>query len=303
MRALIRYAVPSLVTTVGASVLLIAVATMTPSAWSWRDFRAALAFVIQSWEVLCIAWGFIMLICAVSTRDGRSSLRLWLSASAIMAKGIGIVVLLWDGLNAFGSRTVDGRPLRAAGKVHRAGVTEGDDWSARSPRPLLEGDAGAADWERMARDEHASVATFSRLSLELLAVGAPPSLVQRTHQAALEEISHARVCFEAASTQRGTPLTAAAFPEALMPLAPEETRAQRLARLAQESLRDGLVGEGAAARAVESLASRVATPWLASALHQIATEEETHAELGRDIAEWCLAQRGWEPVRSAEVRA
>jgi hypothetical protein len=301
MRALIRYAVPSLVTTIGASLLLIAAARFTPR--YWFDFRGALAFVIVSWEVLCIAWGLFLLVGAITTPEGRSSLRLWLSANAIMAKGFGLLFLLWEPLRYFGQRGVDGRPLRAAGKVHRGGAIEGDGWSARSPRPLVDGDASAADWARMARDEHASVATFSRLSLELLAVGAPPALVQRAHQAALEEISHARVCFEAASAQHGAPLTAAAFPAALLPLAPEETRAQRLARLAQESVRDGVVGEGAAARAVKSLAGRVATPWLAAALRQIAAEEETHAELGRDIAQWCLAQREREPVSSAQACA
>src|SRR6185437_10815965 len=57
----------------------------------------------------------------------------------------------------------------------------------------------AETWTVLALLEHASVASFARVSLQLLAVGAPGDLVGATHQAALDEIRHARLCFALAS--------------------------------------------------------------------------------------------------------
>src|SRR4051812_39178148 len=58
-------------------------------------------------------------------------------------------------------------------------------------------------WTRAAQMEHASVAAFSRFSLQLLAVGAPPSLLQDAHRAALDEITHAELCFSLATSYAG----------------------------------------------------------------------------------------------------
>ena len=40
-------------------------------------------------------------------------------------------------------------------------------------------------WLEAALDEHASIAAFSRFSLHLMAVGAPPDLIAAAHEAAL----------------------------------------------------------------------------------------------------------------------
>ena len=49
---------------------------------------------------------------------------------------------------------------------------------------------GAA-WARAAAFEHASVAAFARLSLQLMAHGAPTALLGEVHRAALDETRHA----------------------------------------------------------------------------------------------------------------
>ncbi|MCA9546694.1 MAG: ferritin-like domain-containing protein, partial [Myxococcales bacterium] len=51
----------------------------------------------------------------------------------------------------------------------------------------------ADHWTRQALAEHASVASFARFALHLMAVGAPPDLLVATHQAGLDEIEHARL--------------------------------------------------------------------------------------------------------------
>ena len=61
----------------------------------------------------------------------------------------------------------------------------------------------AAHWERAAAAEHASVAAFSRHSLQLMALAAPRWLVQQSHEAALDEIRHAQMAYTLASLYGG----------------------------------------------------------------------------------------------------
>jgi hypothetical protein len=69
-------------------------------------------------------------------------------------------------------------------------------------------DAGARRWagERWAERaqmEHASIASFAKFSLQLVMVAAPPALLADAHDAAVDEIHHARVGF--APWKRGLP--------------------------------------------------------------------------------------------------
>lgn len=51
--------------------------------------------------------------------------------------------------------------------------------------------------------EHASVAAFARFTLELLALGAPASLVDAASSAMADEVRHARSCFGLATYYSG----------------------------------------------------------------------------------------------------
>jgi hypothetical protein len=59
-------------------------------------------------------------------------------------------------------------------------------------------------WVEQGRDEHASVASFNRFSLSLMARGAPASLVRRAQLAALDEIKHAELSFSLAAALNAT---------------------------------------------------------------------------------------------------
>ncbi|MFZ5897429.1 MAG: hypothetical protein ACOY0T_40625 [Myxococcota bacterium] len=72
---------------------------------------------------------------------------------------------------------------------------------ATSPSELR--NALSDEWARAACFEHASIASFNRFSLELLALGAPGDLVERANRAALDEVRHARLCFALASVYAG----------------------------------------------------------------------------------------------------
>src|SRR5207248_1646672 len=99
-----------------------------------------------------------------------------------------------------------------------AAVAHGSEWLAKttpdaSTLSLDDREELARSWLVEARAEHASIAAFSALSLDLMAVGAPPRLLERAHRAALDEIVHARVCFALASAYAGEELAPGAFPD------------------------------------------------------------------------------------------
>ncbi len=78
-----------------------------------------------------------------------------------------------------------GRPLMVEGRARTASATARSDWgagdlgvSAHAIDAELR-DALARHWLAVAALEHASVASFARFTLHLLALGAPPSLVAR----------------------------------------------------------------------------------------------------------------------------
>lgn len=195
----------------------------------------------------------------------------------------------------FASPGAHGRPFRAGGKERSTPIARGDAWSSGGPTPSVEGlDATtraelAERWLADAALEHASIAAFSSLALDLVALGAPPDLVRRAHEAAIDEIGHAQTCFAIASAYAGYEITAAAFPEVVEPR-PRETRAELLRRVAVESAVDGWIGEGSAAADAKAMAARSEDPVIATALERIAREEARHAALGRDVVSFCLAQ-------------
>jgi hypothetical protein len=201
-----------------------------------------------------------------------------------------------------------GRPLRVRGKIQRPRVTTGRSWhDSQAPEvslPERTRERLAAEWLQDARDEHASIAAFARLSLDLLALGAPPELLARTHQAAQDEVEHARACFTLASRYRGEALDPGIFPEASVPPAPgRATRIDRLRRLAQESLEDGCFGEGTAAAVAARAAQGAQDPVVREVLTKIAKDESRHAELGWAVLAWCIEKGGAKVAGSLDLDA
>jgi hypothetical protein len=184
-----------------------------------------------------------------------------------------------------------GRPLRTDEGVVLPEVRVGRRRSA--PRSELL----ASLWLDDARMEHASVAAFCRLALELLTHGAPASLVRRAHRAAAQEIVHATDCFALASRYAGFQLSAGAMD--LPPL-----RVRDLAAIARESFLDGCIGEGVAAATARAGARATTDAAVRRVLNRIARDEGEHAELAWDVVAFTLARGGADVARAlAEVRA
>jgi hypothetical protein len=155
----------------------------------------------------------------------------------------------------------------------------------------------AAAWTKDALLEHASVASFARFSMVLLAAGAPADLIEAAHRASLDEIRHARLCFALASGFAGEAVEPGAFP-----LGKSLDIDSSLIGLATSTVIEGCIGETVAAiRAAEQLA-RAEDPAVRDALAIIAEDEARHAELAWKTVLWAIKEGG-EPVREAVRRA
>ena len=199
-----------------------------------------------------------------------------------------------------GAGNSKGRLLRLRGKAHLPAVARGDGW-ADDAVPALD-DVIAAEravladaWLASARMEHASVAAFAQLSLHLAAVGAPADLAERTHQAALDEIRHARRCFAFARAFGGDAWTAGPIAELARGGSGSPVD---LVRLAIGSLVDGCLNEGIAADVAANGARGARDPIVRDTLRMIAADEERHAELAWSVLAWCI-DTGGETVRAA----
>jgi hypothetical protein len=181
-------------------------------------------------------------------------------------------------------RMPSGRPLRDA----RGHAWQGHARVGQRTRGRSGNEAAGLAWLSEGLAEHASIPSFLRLAEELRMLGAPQALVARAVEAALEEAGHTALCFELAADELGHMV----WPEGVPDVAPRA--GLTLASLAQECWKDGCLGEGAASAFAALRAVRERAPKARRALSLIAREERAHAELGWDIARFCLARGGAE---------
>ena len=192
-----------------------------------------------------------------------------------------------------------GRQLRKNGRLMFAPVSsDGDVWLGEAQEGEAAPDRVAAVWRENGLTEHASVAAFARLSMELMALGAPPSLIQAAHEDALDEMRHTELCFSLARDLDGQAIGPSAFPSVSSLSASRGPRTLSLAYLAVNSLIDGALNEGVSARVVAELAKEVEEPRVQAVLAAIAKDEARHAAHGFDVVRWCL-ETGGAPVASA----
>jgi hypothetical protein len=188
------------------------------------------------------------------------------------------------------------------GRVVVAAIASGDAWiDELSPEvnPLDEPTrrALAAQWLDDALAEHASIAAFTRVAAQLLALGAPPELVEGAHHAALDEVRHAKLCFTLASMYGG----AWKAPGSLDIGAVRKARCD-LAALACEALVEGCLGEGTASALARRAAQHCTDPDVTRCLVTIAEDEARHEGLAWSIFTWSL-ERGNDDVAAAVAQA
>jgi hypothetical protein len=187
-----------------------------------------------------------------------------------------------------------GRRLRSPNGAALAATTGDGSWQGEpspdlaaltpSERRLL-----AQAWLADARAEHASVAAFARLTLELMTLGAPPALLADLQRAALDEIEHAKLCFGLASRYAGAPLSPGALPEATQPWQPPTYE-----RIACEAFEDGCLGEGLAVARARAALSLTSDRAVRRVLEAIVRDESRHQRLAWRILDFCLERGGAE---------
>lgn len=192
-----------------------------------------------------------------------------------------------------------GRPLVVGGGARAATLGgKGGAWVALRELDVASMDEAlrrrvAEAWARDALFEHASVASFSRFSLHLLAVAAPPELVDDAHSAARDEIHHARLCFALASAYAGEPLGPGP-----LPLDGDVLGALDLPSIAAATVREGCVGETLASLEAATALEHATVPAAREALSIITEDEARHAELAWRFVRWAL-DVGDDNVRAA----
>jgi hypothetical protein len=195
---------------------------------------------------------------------------------------VGLVIAFLAGIKS--SSMTHGRQLlirrRPVMPSRRRAIPASDDRQA----------VAATLWIRNADAEWVSVAAFSKLSLELLELGAPSELVRECHTAALEEIAHTRLCLDVASgLHRGAADAGEAPIPALSSLRGGRTH---LVDVATESLVQGAFLERVSAEVARELGDCCDNTPIRAALQRISADEQQHAEHSFQIVLWCLQQAG-----------
>lgn len=192
-----------------------------------------------------------------------------------------------------------GRPLSIGGTaaiaVRRAALTAQPRSELRTEQraalnaslTVAQRDQLASFWTDLALAEHASIAEFHRVSLELLRFGAPEALIAAAQRAAIDEARHAHRAFELASSYAGERLSAGAMQlPVAMPLA------ATLVELARNTVQGGCIAETQSAALCMRLARHATDPKVKSVLEGIVRDELRHAELAWAIVRWAMDAGG-----------
>lgn len=193
---------------------------------------------------------------------------------------------------------IGGRPFVVDGELHTAapqlasGV--GASWCGDAgcdDAPSLDPELAepvAAAWVQDGLYEHASIASFARFALELLALGAPPQLIADAQRAAADELHHAQLCFELARRLGGV-----AFEPGPMPITPAAfARVGDPVATALALFHEGCVNESVAACEAADAAEAAEDPAVRRALEIIAADERRHATMAWAALRWLIDQHG-----------
>jgi hypothetical protein len=169
-----------------------------------------------------------------------------------------------------------GRPLLVEGSARLASYAQAPQVSTSELMELL----------RAAREEHASIAAFARTVSELMALGAPLSLLQKTQAALGDEIRHTEMTLDLLEAATGQRPVLGGLADAVAPLrsGPDAAR-----ELFVDVLRGGVIGETLAAAHAESQRASARSEALRSFYGTIMEDESRHAALALETAQWLLA--------------
>jgi len=171
--------------------------------------------------------------------------------------------------NDLAPQVVRGRPLMVGGEARAAKAVGG----AAMRSKLID------ELTRAALEEHASIAAFARTICELMALGAPLSLLEATQQALGDEIRHAAMTFAQIERLGGGNRRASVLLEAVAPM-------RRSVSELRADVQGGAEGEAANVEVARAQAAQTDDPSLRAFYSIIADDEERHADLARETIRW-----------------
>jgi hypothetical protein len=177
-----------------------------------------------------------------------------------------------------------GRPLLVDERPCTAPPKPRNEWAtlARSLDHLAADPQRAADWAQRAALEHASVASFARFGMQLLALGAPARLLHACKRAAADEVVHAQLAYALASAYGRTPI------------GPGHLNLRNVAfgaswrEVVSSLIVEACVGETLGVAEAMAAAEQEREPVVRAVLERIATDELRHAQLAWQSLAWLL---------------
>jgi hypothetical protein len=189
-----------------------------------------------------------------------------------------------------GGGWAEGRPFAVEDRPRLAEPVSHPGWSEKLalevehlPAPVRA--QVATRWARIGSAEHASVASFSRFNLELMALGAPASLLERSTAAIRDEIEHARLAYAVASVYAGRPVGPGP-----LPITGALGRSEDPAQVLVAAILEGCINETISAALAQHAAHEVGEALLAAPMKKVAEDETRHAELSWAFVRWLLGE-------------
>lgn len=183
---------------------------------------------------------------------------------------------------------VIGRPFLVAGEDRRATIAGRCDWIESVDGSVFDGMSReqrarlGQHYTQIAQMEHAAVAAFARLLLELIGRAAPAELIERVVEAQRDETRHAKLAFGLASQLLG---------KAIGPGPLELSGAKlgaSLEELAYNTVVEGCVGETIASLEAAEAQERAGNETIRELFVTIAADEARHAQLSWRVVAWLL---------------
>lgn len=164
-------------------------------------------------------------------------------------------------------------------------ATAGYTNTSQSLIPDEERVKAAEYWAKIAMMEHASVASFSRFSLELMSIGAPMDLLVGAHSAALDEVRHTQVSLDIANEFGTSTVSPGSFPIS----SKADFSFGDVEKIAVAAALEGCIEETLAASVVLYQAEQMENPKHKDVIRSVALDEANHAAFAWRVLKWIIS--------------
>jgi hypothetical protein len=183
-----------------------------------------------------------------------------------------------------------GRPFTVDGQARLAPTSAANGWSQTSEWMATgmtedQRDRLITHWTETAQFEHASVASFARFTMQLMAVGAPADLIAESTRAQADEIRHARVCLGIASTLADETIGLGA-----LAINGSLEGADSIPSILVDTIKEACVNETISAAICQASGEAATDAFITDALVSIAEDEQRHSTLAWRTVRWLLAE-------------